>query len=377
MIIVAPDKFKGSLSGSTVARVIAERLQAVHRNETIVELPIADGGEGSVDIALRSGYEEQHAWVTGPIGGRVHARYARRNGKAILESAMAAGLDLLPLPPNKLTAATASTYGVGEQILHAIDRGVSSIVLGVGGTSTTDGGAGLASALGAITTTSRGADLPPGARGLAELAVLDLRPMVERLALVDVVIASDVDNPLLGVDGAATVFGPQKGADAVTLEMMEANLTHWAAMIEKATGRTVAEMPGAGAGGGIAAPLLATEVARMEVGADVMMELSSFSTLVEAASLVIVGEGSLDAQSLRGKGPIRVAQRAKECGAFVLAVVGVNRLTDREVQESPIDRVYALNDVEPDIDECMADPLPILQAVADLIAHDTGGLGPR
>ena len=370
MIIVAPDKFKGSLAGSTIAGVIAKQLRENCPDEEVVELPIPDGGEGSVELALKAGYDEQHAVVTGPIGGQVHATYARRESKAVIETASAVGLTLLPLPPNKLTAATASTFGVGELIGHVIDSGVDSIVLGVGGTSTTDGGAGLASALGAHMASARGADLSPGASGLAEVSTVSFAPMLERLRGVKLVVASDVDNPLLGPDGSAMVFGRQKGADDATLAMMEQNLSIWATAIEEATGTDVRSAEGVGAGGGIAAPLVATGTARIVPGAQVMMDLSRFSTLVQDASVVVVGEGSLDAQSLHGKGPIRVAQCAKDNGAAVVAVVGKNELTEHQLAVSPIDRVYAMTDIQPDVAECIERPVPILETIASQLAAD-------
>lgn len=372
MIVIAPDKFKGTLTGAEVASTIATSLREALPDEEIIELPLADGGEGTVDLAVRAGFTEMHRWVTGPIGTPVHARYARLADKAVIEMASPAGIACLPLPPNELTALTASTHGVGELLKHALTFRPTRIVLGVGGSATTDGGAGLAAALGARITTRQGGDVPPGAGGLADVATVDFHPMADLLAGVDLVIASDVDSPLLGPHGSAAVFGPQKGANPATVELMERNLAHWSRRVAAATGRDVSDIPGAGAAGGIAVPLLATDTARIESGADVMMELAGFDKLAQQASIVIVGEGSLDAQSLRGKGPISIARRAKKHGARVIAVVGVNRLSKDERAGSPIDQVHAMTDVEPDVDMCIRHPLSVLTTLARRVAASEG-----
>lgn len=368
MIVVAPDKFKGTLSGADVASILASALRATCPEETVVELPLADGGEGTVDLAVRAGYEELHVWVTGPLGTPVHARYARLGDTAVVEMALAAGLDRLPHPPNKLTAMTASTHGVGEILTHALRFAPDRIVLGVGGSATTDGGAGLAAALGARIRTASGAEIPPGAAGLAEVSTLDLGPMVDGLRSVDLIVASDVDNPLLGPHGAAAVFGPQKGADPATVQVMQRNLAHWARKVAAATGQSISTMPGSGAAGGIAMPLLASGAARIVSGAEVMMDLAGFDRLSEQASMVVVGEGSLDSQSLRGKGPVSIAARAKQDGATVIAVVGSNQLSEHELARSPIDRVFAMTDVEPDIETCLAEPSRVLRNLAHQVA---------
>lgn len=373
MIVVAPDKFKGTLSGAEVAAIVAGSLRAARPDENVVELPLADGGQGSVDLAVRAGFEEMHVWVTGPLGTPVHARYARLAETAVVEMALAAGLDLLPLAPDKLTAMTASTHGVGELLEHALAFNPARIVLGVGGSATTDGGAGLAAALGARIRTTSGADISPGAAGLAEVATVDFGPMVDRLAGVEVIIASDVDSPLLGPHGAAPVFGPQKGADPATVEVMQRNLAHWARKVSTATGNGLATMPGSGAAGGIGLPLLATGTARITSGAEVMMELAGFDRLSPNASMVVVGEGSLDSQSLRGKGPIRVAEQAKNHGATVIAVVGRNELSAEELRSSPIDRVYAMTDLEPDIEVCLDQPHAVLTKLASRVAATESG----
>lgn len=368
MIVVAPDKFKGTLSGGEVAAVIAHSIRDALPDEIVVELPLADGGEGSVDLALRAGFEKVRVQVTGPLGNPVQAAYAWGEGTAVIEMAAAAGLALLPDGPNEQTAMIASTYGVGQLLDHALRREPERVVLGVGGSATTDGGAGLAAALGARIVTESGSGLRPGAAGLGAVVEVGLTALVDRLASAEVVIACDVDNPLLGPDGAAAVFGPQKGADSVAVQVMQHHLAHWNAKIVAATGRDVADLEGSGAAGGIGVPLLATRTARVTSGADVMMELAGFGELIEEASMVIVGEGSLDAQSLRGKGPIAVARRARQAGATVVAVVGTNQLSAAELADSPIDRVYALTDVEPDVDVCMTDSHAVLETLAAQLA---------
>ena len=220
MIVVAPDKFKGTLSGVEIAAIVAGSIREAQPSEQVVELPVADGGEGSVDLAIRAGFDEVSVPVHGPLNNSIVASYAWRDGVAVIEMAAAAGLGLLPGGPTVQSALAASTYGVGELLEHALRRNPERVVLGVGGSATTDGGAGLALALGATIATETGRDLAPGSAGLGMVSAVDLTPLVARLDGTDVVIASDVDNPLLGPDGAAAVFGPQKGATPDVVRLM-------------------------------------------------------------------------------------------------------------------------------------------------------------
>jgi glycerate 2-kinase len=271
-------------------------------------------------------------------------------------------------PPDDTTARTASTYGVGELIRAALDRGARRIVLAVGGSATTDGGAGLAAALGARFWTSSGSRRPEGGAGLLSVERLDLDGLDSRIADATVILACDVDNPLTGPYGAAAVYGPQKGATAETVALLDRALDHWADVVAAATGRDLRNLPGAGAAGGLgfgAASLLGAEV---RSGIETLLDLSGFARTVAGADLVIVGEGSLDEQSLRGKGPIGVAVLAARAGARTVAVAGRSTLEPDQVRHLGIDAVHTLSELEPDAELSMRHAADLLEATAERIA---------
>lgn len=361
-VLVAPDKFKGSLRAEEVAETIAEVLARCPRVE-VVKHPVADGGEGTVDIALAAGFDPVAVNVTGPLGRPVAATFATRGQMAVIEMASAAGLALLPDMPTPGTAWSATTYGVGELILAAMDRGVTHIVVGAGGSATTDGGAGAVEAL--------GTDVVALGRQPHRSATAHRR-LDGRLSGIDLVVACDVDNPLVGPAGAAAVYAPQKGADPRCVAALEIRLTAWADAVAAATNGDLRLMPGAGAAGGLAFGLVALAGARLVSGADMLLELTGFDDVAASADLVIVGEGSLDHQSLRGKGPVGVARAASKRGATVIAVTGRNELTELEQREAGLSAVYSLSDVESDPEVCIRDARRLLRTVADKIVDDWG-----
>lgn len=341
-VVVAPDKFKGSLSADEVASTVAAVLERAPGTE-VVRHPVADGGEGTVDLALAAGFRPVTVTVTGPLGGPVEATFALRDRMAVLEMASAAGLALLPDGPSPATARGATTYGVGQLVLAAMDRGATRIVVGAGGSATTDGGAG---------------------------AVEALAREESRLADVDLVVACDVDNPLVGPSGAAAVYAPQKGAAPAAVEALEERLLDWADSVAAATGRDLRHLPGVGAAGGLAFGLVAVAGARLVPGAELLLELTGFDEVVAAADLVVVGEGSLDRQSLRGKGPLSVARSASRRGATVVAVTGRTELTADEWRGAGLSAVYALSDLESDPEVSMRDARRLLSVVASRLAAD-------
>ncbi len=359
-VVVAPDKFKGSLRAEDVTETIAEVL-ASRPGVEIVEHPVADGGEGTVAVALAAGFEPVTVEVTGPLGQPVEAMLALRDQMAVLEMASAAGLALLPGYPDPGTAWTATTHGVGELVLAAAERGATHIVVGAGGSATTDGGAGAVQALG-IDVAALGSQ-PQHSR--ARRAMLH-----ERLAGVDLVVACDVDNPLLGPTGAAAVYAPQKGADPPCVAALESRLTAWADAVAAATGEDVRDLPGAGAAGGLSFGLVALAGARLVSGAELLLELTGFHEVAASADLVIVGEGSLDRQSLRGKGPVGVARAAAARGTPVIAVTGRCSLTERELQRAGLRAVYSLSALESDPEVCMREARRVLGQAARLLAED-------
>jgi glycerate kinase len=371
LVVVAPDKFKGSLSADDAAAALARGLRRRLRVVRVVEHPVADGGEGTVAMVLRHGFSPITCQVQGPTGEPVRARYALREDVAVLEMAAAAGLAALPGGvPDDRTAQTASTFGVGELIRDALDRGARRIVLGVGGSATTDGGAGMAVALGARLSAASGTVLPAGGASLLSAERLDLDALDRRLAEATVVVACDVDNPLTGPQGAAAVYGPQKGAGDATVELLDGALTHWADLVAAATGRDLRALPGAGAAGGLgfgAAALLGAEV---RSGIEYLLDLSGFAGAVAGADLVIVGEGSLDEQSLRGKGPIGVAAVAARAGVRVVAVAGRVGVPEARLRDHGVEAVYTLADLEPDVRRSMRSAAQLLETTAERIAVD-------
>jgi glycerate kinase len=380
-VIVASDKFKGTMTAAEVAARVARGLARGGFTGEVLALPVADGGDGTVAAAVSAGFRRVEAKVRGPVGEPVTASFALRGETAVIEAAQACGLTLLP--GDGLAPLTATSYGVGELILAAARAGARTIALGVGGVATTDGGAGLMTALGARLTDGSGRELPPGGAALARLAALDLTGLdltrLGDLAGVEFQLASDVDNPLLGPSGAATVYGPQKGASPDDVERLEAGLTRWADVAEAAAndGRAagaaeVRNSPGAGAAGGIGFAALLFLGARLRPGIELLLELASFGDQVSGARLVITGEGSLDAQTLHGKAPVGVARAtaSRGEGVPVIAIAGRSTLTADELRGAGISAAYALTDIEPDVRRCLADPGPLVERLAETIAAD-------
>ncbi|GHA79383.1 glycerate kinase [Streptomyces tendae] len=371
-VLVAADKFKGSLTAVEVAERVTAGLRRVVPDVLVEALPVADGGDGTVAAAVAAGFERREVRVAGPLGDEVTAAYALREHTAVVEMAEASGLQRLP--EGVLAPLTSSTYGSGELLRAALDAGARTIVFGVGGSATTDGGAGMLAALGARFLDGDGEPVAPGGGGLAGLASADLSGLDPRLSDVELVLASDVDNPLTGPKGAPAVYGPQKGASPDDVTALDAALAHFAKVLERTetVGTRAAEYaasPGAGAAGGIGfgAMLLG---ARFRPGIEVMLDVLGFAPALERADLVITGEGSLDEQTLHGKAPAGVAAAARAAGKEVVAVCGRLALPAEVLGRAGIRRAYPLTDVEPDVAKCIADAGPILERVAESIARD-------
>ncbi|MDX3359606.1 glycerate kinase [Streptomyces sp. ME02-6978.2a] len=369
-VLVAADKFKGSLTAAEVAERVTTGLRRVVPDLEVESLPVADGGDGTVAAAVAAGFARREVPVAGPLGGEVAAAFALRGGTAVVEMAEASGLQRLPGGvPAPLTA---STHGTGELLRAALDAGARTLVLGVGGSASTDGGAGMLTALGARLLDAGGAPVPPGGGGLAALASADLSGLDPRLAEAELVLAADVDNPLTGPKGAAAVYGPQKGASPQDVRALDAALARFAGVLEASLGARAAECaatPGAGAAGGLghAALLLG---ARFRPGIEVMLDVLGFAPALERASLVITGEGSLDAQTLHGKAPAGVAAAARAAGRQVVAVCGRLALSPGELAAAGVSRAYALTDLEPDVVRCLAEAGPLLERLAERLARD-------
>ncbi|ARP73153.1 glycerate kinase [Streptomyces pluripotens] len=369
-VLIAADKFKGSLTAVQVAERVTAGLRRVVPDLHIEALPVADGGDGTVEAAVAAGFARREIRVAGPLGRDVTAAFALRGDTAVVEMAEASGLQCLPA--GVFAPLTGSTYGSGELLRAALDAGARTIVFGVGGSATTDGGAGMLSALGARFLNAQGDPVPPGGGGLAELARADLSGLDPRLSSVELVLASDVDNPLTGPKGAPAVYGPQKGASPEDVQALDAALAHYAKVLEAEVGPRAAEYaasPGAGAAGGIGYGALLLG-ARFRPGIEVMLDVLGFAPALERASLVITGEGSLDEQTLHGKAPAGVAAAARAAGKEVVAVCGRLTLAPQELERAGIGRAYPLTSAEPDVARCIADAGPILERIAVRIAED-------
>ena len=374
-IVVAPDKFKGSLPATQVAAAIAAGLRTGRPGAELVTIPIADGGEGTVDAAVAAGFERVPVTAAGPAGDPVRASYARRGEVAVVELACVCGLARLPGGPcsSRAVPLTASSFGAGEVLRAALEAGARRIILGVGGSASTDGGAGLLQALGARVLDSRGGPVGRGGGALHDVAALDLAGLHPALSSAEVTLAADVDNPLTGPDGAAEVYGPQKGASPAEVAVLDAGLRRWAAVVAAAVGRDWSHAPGSGAAGGVGFAARAVLGAGSRPGIGLVLELAGFAAALDGADLVITGEGSLDTQSLAGKAPVGVARAAARLGIPVIAVTGRSTLTEAELATAGITAVYPLSDLEPDPERSLAEAAELLRRTGQMIARDRLG----
>lgn len=324
-VLVAPDSFKGTFSSVPVADALAEGWSAVRPGDVITLTPMADGGEGTLDAVEASGGWERHAVAAkDPLMRTLRAAYLSDGDRAVLEMASASGLSRVAV--DERDAMAASTYGTGQILATAIEQGCREIVIGFGGSATTDGGAGLLEALGARFLDASGHDLPPGGGALGMLARVDLNGLLPGLGQVHLIVASDVTNPLLGEQGAAATYGPQKGARPDEVSELDRNLRRYADVVEGAIGRPLRYEPGTGAAGGAIFGLLAVadRFASLEVrpGVEVVMELTGFDAAAGNADLVLTGEGNVDDQTSYGKTAMGVAQRARAAGARTICFGG-------------------------------------------------------
>jgi len=397
-IVIAPDKFKGSLPAAEVADAIAAGLRDEWPEAELVTVPVADGGDGTVDAAVAAGLGRVPVTVDGPTGEPVHASYARRGEVAVIELADACGL--MRLPGGRPAPLTASSFGCGQVLAAALAAGARQIILGVGGSASTDGGAGLLQALGAQVLDARGEPLARGGAALRDVATLDLtglhpalrdvgaldltglHPALRDVGALDltglhparrassVILATDVVNPLTGPDGAAEVYGPQKGASPEQVIELASGLQRWAAVVAAATGTDRSQAPGAGAAGGVGFAALAVLGAQARPGIELVLDLVDFDAALDGAAVVIIGEGSLDTQTLAGKAPAGVARAAARRGIPVVAVAGRSTLTDDQLATTGISRVYTLTDLEPDPVRSSAQASTLLRRVGQALARD-------
>ena len=332
-IVVAPDKFKGSLTARAAGEAIARGLARAFLGAKIDVVPVADGGDGTADVLVHAlGGKLVTAEVMGPDGVTVAATYGSLpEARAVIELASASGLALIA--PGKNDPLTATTYGTGQLIADAIDAGAKKIILAIGGSATNDGGSGALAALGARFTDAAGKPLAPGGAALADLAGIDTHPLAARLRGISIDIASDVANPLCGPNGASAIYGPQKGASPQEVQHLDAALAHYADIVERSIGTRVRDVPGAGAAGGVGFGFMALAGARLRPGADLIFEALAFDHRLEGADLVVTGEGRIDKQTLAGKAPYAVAQAGRRRGIPVVAVAGSLGCTSDVLEE--------------------------------------------
>lgn len=342
-ILLVPDSFKGTLSSRQVCQVMAGQLRRFFPQVQVKSIPVADGGEGSVEAFLAAaGGERRTRTVTGPFGEPVEAFYGvLGDGRtAVIEMAACAGL---PLAEGRLNPERATTYGVGELLLAAKEAGCTKAILGLGGSCTNDGGVGAAAALGAKFTRADGAAFVPSGGTLGEIAALDVSPVAQALQGMELTAMCDIDNPLYGEAGAAAVFAPQKGADAAMVARLDAGLRHLGQVSARCLGRDFSHLPGAGAAGGLGFGMAAFCGAQLRMGIDAVLDAVGFDSLLPGTDMVFTGEGKIDSQSARGKVVSGVAARCRKAGVPVVAVVGQIGQGFEEMYQQGLTAVFSIN----------------------------------
>ncbi len=376
---MAPDKFKGSLAAPEVAAALAAGIAREVPDAEVRQVPVADGGDGTVDAFVAAGWERVRVDTVGPTGAPHSASYAVRGNTAVVELAAAVGL--VELPGGRTDPMGAGTYGLGVLIRHALDHGLREVVLGLGGSASTDGGAGMLQALGLRILDEDDTEIGVGAAALARARRLDYSDLHPAVRDAVFVLAGDVDNPLLGPDGAAAVFAPQKGASPPQCAELEAILAQWAHLVDTSghpfgtrdahqRGADLAGHPGAGAAGGTGFGAMAVLGARQRSGIEVILELIDFAGRVRDADLVVTGEGAMDEQTLRGKAPAGVAAAARAASVPVVAVAGRCALDSEQLHGAGIARCYPLIDLEPDPARSIAEAARLLEELGARIARD-------
>lgn len=368
-VVIAPDSFKESATAKEVANAIKNGWKRIIPHADVHIVPMSDGGEGVMEILVEATngtvYEE---YVTGPDGVKVQSKFGilGDNKTAVIESALAAGLDLLPL--SKRDPYQTTSKGVGELILSALEKGVENIIIGLGGTATNDGGVGMLQALGIKFLDEQQNEVPVGGINVSKIATIDATEMDERLKKTTFKIASDVENPLFGPNGASHIFGPQKGASPEMVKELDKALTHYGKLIDEWSGKDISSTKGAGAAGGMGAGILTFFQAEICNGAELVMEKVKMASYLENAEIVIIGEGRLDGQTIMGKTPIRVAKAAKQSGAFVIALAGSLGAESQLVHNHGVDVLFPIVSGITNRETAFAQTLDNLERTAENIA---------
>jgi glycerate kinase len=368
-VVISPDSFKGSLSARQLCSVIKKGVHHVFPEANVMEVPLADGGEGTMESMVYATkgqiYETD---VCGPLGQKVRASYGvlGDNRTAVIEVAQASGLTLIP--DDQKNPLIASSYGTGELIGQALDAGYRRFIIGLGGSATNDGGAGILKALGMRFYDRMGNPLPEGGSHLSKLAYIDDSQFNPCLKEADFLIASDVTNPLCGSNGASVVFGPQKGATAEMVQQLDQSLTHYADIVEKMIGMRIRHLPGTGAAGGIGAAFLGFFNATLNPGISLVMEAIRFEDLIKDADLVITGEGKLDSQTLYGKVIAGVSQVTSKYNIPVVALCGQKNISETQIKKLGITAGFSIVPGPVTLEEAMANtPLWIMDQVVQIL----------
>lgn len=368
-IVIAPDSYKESLSALAVADAIEAGFREIFPAAEYVKIPLADGGEGTVEamVAATDG-RLIDVEVTGPLGTPVPAFYGLSGDgqRAFIEMAAASGLECVP--PASRDPLKTTSYGTGELIRHALDAGVQHIIIGLGGSATNDGGAGMVQALGARLLTAGGEAIPRGGEGLAQLATIDVSELDPRLAHCQIEVACDVTNVLTGPEGASVVFGPQKGATAATIPLLDEGLAHYAAIIARDVGIDVLTLEGGGAAGGMGAGLYAFCRGRLRPGIEIVTDALHLAQAMAGASLVITGEGRMDSQTVHGKVPVGVAKVAKRFSLPVIGIAGSLTADVGVVHQHGIDAVFSVLRTVGTLEEALVDAEENVRVAARNIA---------
>lgn len=347
-VILIPDSFKGTMSSSEICGIMAEAVRAYYPGAQVVSIPVADGGEGSVDAFLSAvGGERVSVPVKGPYMEEMEGYYGLLDdgATAVIEMAACAGL---PLVGENRRAEKTTTYGVGQLMAHAAGRGCKKMVVGLGGSATNDFGAGAAAALGVQFLDENGEPFIPVGESLSRVAKIDMSGLLPALKDIEIITMCDIDNPLCGKSGAAYIFGPQKGADPAMVEYLNGQLKAIAGTVERELGCDVADLPGAGAAGGMGGGMVAFFGSRLQMGIETVLDTVGFDRLAEDADLVLSGEGKIDTQSLRGKVVIGVARRCKKHGVPLVAVVGDIGDNIGSAYEEGVSGIFSINRIAAD-----------------------------
>jgi glycerate kinase len=367
-VVIAPDKFKGSLTALQAAQAMARGVMRAVKDASVDLIPMADGGEGTVDaLVAATGGSHHEVWVTGPLGAKVLARFGLLgDGRtAAIEMAAASGLVLAPREERNPLIAT--TRGTGELLLEAIAAGARRVILGIGGSATNDGGAGLGQALGYGLLDAEGHELGPGGGSLGRLARIDRPERRAEFDGIEVLVACDVTNPLCGPEGASAVYGPQKGATPEMVKVLDANLRHLAGVIARDLGISIAELPGSGAAGGLGGGLVAFAGGRLERGVDLIIDAVNLAGRLGGADLCLTGEGAIDEQSAFGKTAVGVGRLARSLGCPTLALAGTIGPGAEAVLEQGIDAYFSICAGPIGLEQAMAQAGELLERVTEQV----------